>query len=126
MLLRRTTGRAAVTRMSALSVGYSRSRRGRRRAACAIAWVESGEVTSTKRITSTALVMISALPVATRGQQHEDDGGPGDQPGGVELVEDVGHPQQAVEADRREQEAERQQDGADDVEDHQNGPPRVT
>ena len=54
--------------------------------------------------------MISALPVATRGQQDEDDRGAGDQPGGVELVEDVGHAQQAVEADGREQEAEEHQD----------------
>ena len=31
-----------------------------------------------------------------------------------------------LEADRREQEAEREQDGAGNVEQHQNGPPRVT
>ena len=70
--------------------------------------------------------MISALPVATEASRTRMTAGPGDQPGGVELVEDVGHAQEAVEADRREQEAEREQDGADDVEDHQNGPPRVT
>jgi len=46
--------------------------------------------------------------------------------GGVELVEDVRDPQHPVESDRRQQEPEGEQDGAGDVEDHQNGPPRVT
>ena len=53
-------------------------------------------------MTSAALVMISALPVAIDGEQDEDDGRPGDEPGGVELVEDVGLAQQPVQADRRE------------------------
>jgi hypothetical protein len=60
------------------------------------------------------------------GQEHEDHGRPGDEPGRVELVEDVGDPQHPVEPDRRQQQPEREQDGADDVEHHQNGPPRVT
>jgi RND superfamily putative drug exporter len=59
-------------------------------------------------------------------RQHEDDRRSRDHPGRVCLVEDVGHPQQAVEADRRKQQAEREQDDADGVEDHQKGPPRVT
>ena len=44
----------------------------------------------------------------------------------MELVEDVGVAEQPVEADGREQEPEYEQDGTGDVEEHQNGPPRVT
>jgi uncharacterized membrane protein YeiH len=65
-------------------------------------------------------------PAGHRGEQDDDDRRPGDQPGRVELMEDVVHPQEAVEADRREQQAEHHKGGAEDVEDHENGPPRVT
>jgi hypothetical protein len=58
--------------------------------------------------------------------EHEDDGRAGDEARGMELVVDVAHPQQPVEADRREHETEREQDGTEHVEEHQNGPPRVT
>ena len=67
-------------------------------------------------MTSAALVMISALPVAIGGEQDEDDRRPGDEPGRVELVEDVGHAQHPVEADRREREAAGEQRDAGDVE----------
>ena len=66
--------------------------------------------------------MISALPVAIDASRTRITAGPVISPAGVQLVHDVGHPQQPVEADRREQQAEQQQDDADDVDaDHQNG-----
>ncbi len=48
-----------------------------------------------------------------------------EEPRGVELVVDVAHAQEPVERDRREEQAHRQQHGAECAE-HQKGPPRVT
>ena len=62
--------------------GGSVGRRGRRRAAWAIAWVDSGEVTSTNRITSAALVMISALRVDTAASSARITAGPVIRPAG--------------------------------------------
>ena len=89
---------------------------------------ESGAVIRTNRKSSAALVTISALRVASAASRTTMHRGAGDQAGRVELVEDVGHPQDAVEADRGEQQPERQQaaPSTSSVEHHQNGPPRVT
>src|SRR4051794_41965247 len=77
---------------------YWRSRRGRRRAACAIAWVESGEVISRNRITSAALVMISALPLAADASSTRMTAGAVATPAGGGGVGEGGGPRRAAEA----------------------------
>lgn len=84
-------------------------------------------MTSTKRSTSAALVMISALPVANEASRTSTTAGAGDQARGVQLREDAGHAQQPVQADSREQQAQVRAARWRNVQNsHQNGPPRMT